>query len=242
MIFLVLGVATWFIVQRDRPAAQIAMEEQYNPKGKRTKITLPDGSVVHLGADSRLRYPEQLNANSREVSLEGEAFFEVSHDENRPFIVHTGEVQTQVLGTSFKIEAFKNHQLSVAVATGRVSVDYKEPNRPLKSLAVLTPGRKVSWNPIDHQSVTTTLAIEDVSAWKDGTLAFTDVRLDDIAAELERWYNIKLIIKDAEVNAYSLSISVNGNAPINAALDAITGATGLTYKIAQNQITISMNK
>ncbi|OOQ59760.1 FecR family protein [Mucilaginibacter pedocola] len=241
ILLLVTGIGAGLLLRQPsgKTTLQPAMAEKYNLRGSRTRIMLQDSSVVYLGPDSKLRYPEQLNGATREIYLEGEAFFEVKHESKRPFIVHTGNAQTQVLGTSFKIEAFANQQLAVAVATGKVSVGYRGQNHQIKSIAVLTPGKKVNWDPVTHQSGITTLATGDINGWKDGNLAFTDARLDDIALCLERWYNAKIIIKGDKPKAYSLSLNVNGKAPINLALDAITGATGLKYSINQNQIIIS---
>lgn len=239
---MVLGMGTFFYnyKRNNKPVQQTAMLESYNPKGQRTQIVLADGSIVYLGAESRLQYPKQLSGKTREIYLEGEAFFEVEHDVYRPFIVHTGKVQTQVLGTSFKIEAFKNQQLNVSVATGKVSVGYKEQeNKSLKSLAVLTPGKMVSWNPENHQSSLTAIAIDEVRGLKSGNLAFNDVTLQQITQQLERWYNIEIKIKQPDIAQYRLSININGKASLNLALDAITAATGLTYKMNKGQVVLS---
>jgi transmembrane sensor len=241
ILLLVTGIGAWLTFQQhhNEAASPIVMLEKHNPRGQRSQLVLQDSSVVYLGADSRLRYPEQLNGRTRELYLEGEAFFEVKHDSKRPFIVHTGNARTQVLGTSFKIEAFKGQQLAVAVATGKVSVGYLGQHHQVTSLATLTPGKKLSWDPVSHQSGITTLATDDIKGWKDGNLAFSDARLDEISHTLERWYNVRVIIKGDKPKAYSLSININGKAPITLALDAITGATGLRYRINQDQITIS---
>ncbi|GAA4323028.1 FecR family protein [Mucilaginibacter gynuensis] len=240
ILLLVTGLGAWLLLEwlPKGTSGQLALLEKYNPRGQRTRITLQDSSVVYLGADSRLRYPELLNGNTREIFLEGEAFFEVKHDVKHPFIVHTGRVQTQVLGTSFKIEAFKNQRLKVAVATGKVSVGYKDHTDALRSLAILTPGKEVSLNAA-NKAVISTIAIADITGWADGSLAFNDARLDEIARELERWYNTKIIIKGDKLKAYSLNINVNGKAPVTLALDAIMGATGLKYRVNKHQIIIS---
>ncbi|MDR6786046.1 transmembrane sensor [Pedobacter africanus] len=239
-VILVTGFGFYFLNREKRSRVevqQVAMIEKFNPSGKRTILTLSDSSVVYLGAESRIRYPERFAGTKREISLEGEAFFEISHNPEKPFIVQTGKVETQVLGTSFKIEAFKGHQLTVSVATGRVSVGRKE-NSKLTSLAILTPGKMVSWNPSDNSTEISAIPIEDVRNLKNGTLAFKDTRLDKIALDLGRWYNTKIIITESKLTAYQLSITINGKASINGALDAITAATGLKYRISKDQIII----
>lgn len=236
-IIIITGAASWFLSQVKNNVPQTAaMLESYNVKGRRSQIVLQDGTIVYLGADSRLKYPAQLTGKTRELYLEGEAFFEVKHDTKRPFIVHTHQIQTQVLGTSFKINAFKDHDLSVAVATGKVSVGYQDKTSPLKSLAILTPGKRVIYNTLNQNLTVSSIALSAVKGWKNGDLNFTDVRLGQLIEELERWYNIPFLIRDHELYAYRLSININGNAPITSALDAITAATGTKYHIHHHQI------
>lgn len=239
-VILVAGFGFYFFNRETRSLAdsqQVKMIEKFNPSGTRSILTLSDSSVIYLGAESRIQFPEHFTGAKREVSLEGEAFFEISHNREKPFIVRTGNVETQVLGTSFKIEAFKDRQLTVSVATGKVSVGYKE-DRTLASLAILTPGKIVRWNPSDSSTEISAIPIEDVKNLKNENLAYTDARLDRIAQDLGRWYNTKIVINDPKMTAYRLSITINGKAPINGALDAITAATGLQYRITKSQITI----
>lgn len=240
-VLLVTSFGFYFLSQQKRSneeIQQVAMVEKFNPRGTRTILTLSDSSVVYLGAESRIRYPERFTGTKREVCLEGEAFFEISHNRKKPFIVHTGTVETQVLGTSFKIEAFKDQLLTVSVATGKVSVGHKE-NSTLTSLAILTPGEMVSWNSSANSTEISHIPMGDVRNLKNGNLAYTDARLDKIAQDLGRWYNTKVVITNPKIAVYQLSITINGKASINGALDAITAATGLKYKITNNQITIA---
>eukprot|EP01132_Coremiostelium_polycephalum_P022666 gene22666-26912_t len=104
-------------------AKAIKYAEAKSGYGQVLKIVLADSSTVWLNSGSRLRYPEKFNGSSRELYLEGEAFFNVVHKKSQPFIVHSGALNTQVLGTSFNIKAYKNSaQLKVSVATGKVGI------------------------------------------------------------------------------------------------------------------------
>src|SRR6202000_336004 len=99
-----------------------------NPRGQRSVVRLSDSTIVYLGPDSKINFPGRFNGKTRELNLEGEAFFQVKKDHQHPFIIHTGDVSTTVLGTSFKITAFKGEPLTVSVATGKVRVDEKQKN------------------------------------------------------------------------------------------------------------------
>lgn len=111
MLVILSGALTWFVVTFKTPAPTVA--EQKPPVNKAgdqltgfiRHLTLPDGTTVVLQANSRLRYPEKFTGNTREITLSGEAYFDVAHDAQKPFIIHTGKIRTTVLGTAFKISA-----------------------------------------------------------------------------------------------------------------------------------------
>lgn len=241
-VFIIAAASgIYFMISRQANSHQnkvTAWIEKYNPRGQRSVIILPDGTVVFLGADSRLKCPEQFDGTTRTVSLQGEAFFEVRHDPRKPFLVNTGDVQTRVLGTSFRIDAFKGRQLTVSVATGKVNVSYHTAQKAPESLAMLTPGQMVCWNPSDKTFETGAISTEEVAALKNGQLTFNNTRLDDLALKLERWYNISIIIPDKKIQTYRLSLNIDGKVPVSHALDAIVAATGLKYSRKNKQITL----
>ncbi|WP_442589065.1 FecR family protein [Pedobacter sp. AW31-3R] len=240
---LMLSIGLYFF-NGDRIAgkkeAAIAMLETLNPRGQRSKILLPDSSVVYLGADSRIRYPEKFGAGNREISLTGEAFFEITKDHTHPFIIHTGEVQTKVLGTSFKVNAFDGKDLSVSVATGKVQVGRKIAGTDsLQSLAVLIPGQEVKWNVKTQTAAVDRIDAEGVRDWKDGTMTFVAASVGDIAENLERWYNVKINFQERKIAKYHVSLIVKGTDPLAHTLDIICNTTHLHYKIKGRIITIT---
>lgn len=218
----------------------IAMLETANPKGQRSKFTLPDSSVIYLGAESSVRYPAKFGTGSREISLIGEAFFEITRDPAHPFIIHTGEVQTKVLGTSFKIDAFKGKNLKVSVATGKVQVAKKIAGADsLQSLALLTPGQEVDWNMQTHKAVINPVDALSVRDWKDGTMNFVAASIGDVAEKLERWYNVQIDFQDSKIKDYHVSLIVRGTDPLAHAMEIICNTTHLHYKIKGRIVTIT---
>lgn len=214
--------------------------ETLNPKGQRSKILLPDSSVVYLGAESRIRYPEKFGTGNREISLTGEAFFEITKDRAHPFIIHTGEVQTKVLGTSFKVDAFVGKDLRVSVATGKVQVSRKlAGSDSLKSLAVLVPGQEVKWNAQTQTAAVNIVDVERVQDWKDGTMTFVAASVGEIAENLERWYNVKINFQDSNIANYHVSLIVKGTDPLSHTLDIICNTTHLHYKITGRTVKIT---
>jgi ferric-dicitrate binding protein FerR (iron transport regulator) len=214
---------------------QVVFVESNNPNGQRSKIILSDSSVVYLGAGSRLKYPENFSGDTRDIYLYGEAFFEVTKEKHKPFTVHTGDVQTKVLGTSFKIEAFKNKPLLVEVATGKVKVDQVRSNFS-KSLAVLTPGQKVLF---DHGDIKReTVDPEEVQDLKEARLTFNNTSLNDIAEVLQRWYNVKITFKQHTKSAERMTLTLDARVPIDKILNVLAAASHFSYEMKNGEIVI----
>ena len=183
----------WF----DEPEEQIQWLTARTEWGQKSTITLSDGTTIRLNSGSSLRYPEVFQEGTREVFLEGEAFFDVTRDENSPFIVQTTVVTTRVLGTSFNIQAFPEERISVTVATGRVEVTTDTPNDA--SNVLLTPNHQAIYDPVKKSLVTTQVDIENVLAWKNSILKFDDATLSEVSSVLERWYNVEIEFKSDKI-------------------------------------------
>lgn len=221
---------------RYRKSQLMVMREMANPYGQRSEIILPDKSEVFLGAGSKLTVPEKFTGDLREVKLEGEAFFQVTKNPLKPFVIHTGTVQTRVLGTSFKIEAFNNKPLVVAVATGKVRVDrYWGHNH--QSLAILTPGQTVTYN--EGKSILGTIAIYDVLSWKDGRQVFKNRPLKDITDVLERWYNVKFQYLNVKKSTDRISIVLQSKSPLLDVMDVLSATGHFKYVIKGKKYTIN---
>lgn len=221
-----------FRTTNEKPAAFV---ERMNPRGQRSMILLSDSSVVYLGADSRLRYPERFSSDSREIFLSGEAFFEVTKNPKRPFIIHTGNVQTKVLGTSFKIEAFNSQPLMVQVATGKVRVDQID-GKHQKSLAVLMPGETVL---LDHGKVENgNMDPEEVRDLKVSRLTFNDKSLLEIAEVLRRWYNVKITFKTTGKAKERMTLTLDASVSIDKILNVLASAGHFKYEMKNGEIMI----
>lgn len=235
---LLVGISLWMVQFKKAavPEAPVYVEK-YNPNGRRTIITLPDSSQVYLGAGSKLRYTEKFSGVTREVNLEGEAFFEVVKNPEKPFIIHTGTITTRVLGTSFKVDAFLNQPLTVLVSTGKVRVD-RHVGHQTESLAVLTPGQTVTWNEKSHLKTLGTTQVADISGWKDGRLVFNETRLSEITAILERWYAVKIDFKNKKTGDRLMKVNLTANVPINTLMKILSISGQFKFNMQKNQITI----
>lgn len=166
--------------------------------GEIRKLTLDDGTEIWLNAASRLTYPARFSKNRREISLEGEAYFDVAHEENRPFIVHTDRVTTRVLGTRFNISAYREEDnITVSVVQGKVGVSaggdaIRDQAEPGNTMLVL-PKQHVVY----HKSsrLLSRGSDEDPgspASWKEGMLAYRDATLAEIVADLQRAHNVRI--------------------------------------------------
>ncbi|MCT1524878.1 MULTISPECIES: FecR family protein [Sphingobacterium] len=237
---LLFGAGLWFAVTQlgneKEVLPTVTLIETVNPMGKRTRIQLSDSSVIVLGAGSKLVYPERFTDSTRTVSLEGEAFFEITKNPDRPFIVQTGDVRTRVLGTSFLISSFAGQPLSVAVATGKVRV-MEQRQETETALAVLTPGQNMV---MENGHVTvSTVEVTDVSEWKNGRLAFNGATLREMADALERWYGVTIHFNRPATADRRMTITLTANVPLSEIMDVLAVTGRFSYSIENKQFIIN---
>ncbi|MEN5194325.1 FecR family protein [Sphingobacterium faecium] len=158
------------------------------PRGGEYQIVLSDGTKVWLNADSKLIYPKSFAKNQREVTLTGEAYFEVSSDKSRPFIVHTKDQTVEVLGTHFNITAYQDEAVSlVSLVEGKVKVFHQ--NQPAQ---ILIPGQQAAFK--DGQIQVYPVNMEEFTAWKNGEFIFNNEPLSTVIQKLARWYDVELVV------------------------------------------------
>jgi ferric-dicitrate binding protein FerR (iron transport regulator) len=182
---------------------------------------LPDSSQVWLNASSTLEFPEHFRTDKREVSLSGEAYFDVRHSDMAPFIIHTGKISTTVLGTSFNIKAYPDRQhIIVSVSTGKVKVSYNN-----LSLATLVKGQQIKvdsrLNTVEEKKI----APAEVAAWQMGNMSYDDEAFGDIVADLERLYNVRIRIDNDAIRTLKVSTSFRREIGIEEALQVLCQLT-----------------
>jgi len=190
-VFIISTLAVlWYKVKPQAPLQNttVAYTQSAARYGQVIKVVLPDSSKVWLNAGSRLRYPQSFDGKTREIELEGEAFFDVKHNEHQPFIVHSGELNTQVLGTTFNIKAYKtNRKLRVTVATGKVAVYTKN-----TKAIFLTPNQTAVYDKDLQAFNTSNSPSKDVTAWTQGKLVYKNELLSQALQDVSNKYGIKV--------------------------------------------------
>lgn len=237
---LLAGFGAWCVINRTEQTkistTAATLFRRVNSNGQRVQIRLSDSSIVYLGGGSKLLYPSRFTGNTREITLEGEAFFEVAKNPKKPFIIRTGAIRTVVVGTSFRIDAFKNKPFLIEVATGKVRIA-EEKQKQTAQLAILTPGQSLMWK--DHQAILSRVNADDVAEWKNGRLVFNGATLREIAGVLERWYDVGIIFKRQLKAEQHLTITLTANIPLSEILQVLSGAGKFHYKIDGRQIIIN---
>jgi ferric-dicitrate binding protein FerR (iron transport regulator) len=163
---------------------------KHSELGEQLRVTLPDASVVRLNAGSSIRFPEKFDTDKRQITLSGEAFFEVTKDPNSPFEVKTNNITTTVLGTSFNIKAFEQEQATVTVATGKVEVETK--NGASTNKLLLLPNQQAVYNKKENLFKMEEVDSRHYFEWTSGTIRFNNDPLEEVVKILERWYNVKI--------------------------------------------------
>ncbi len=197
-----IATSVLFLIYRDSPEPKIMVQipviQKINPKGQKLTFFLSDGSKVRLNSESSISYLQTFDSTQRVVTLEGEAFFEVTPDSKRPFIVRTGEIETTVVGTSFNVEAYPaEEKVKVAVKTGKVSVNIPRPktNDVSGETIVLSPMEMATYSRKTNKSMVSGYDPLTVLGWSEGTLHFENASMSEFILKLERWYGVDIIVK-----------------------------------------------
>lgn len=189
-------------VRVENIAKDSLIKEEYHileiPRGAEYSLSLSDGTRIWLNAETRLKFPVHFNAEKRYVELSGEAYFEVSHDATRPFIVHMDDIDVKVLGTEFCIRKYKNKPTLATLVKGSVEVTDVAGKQ-----IILKPGQQT----VTADGVTSIREVETIyyTSWKDGYFIFEDTPLEEIMEELSLWYNCQYFFVNSEAAGLRIS-------------------------------------
>jgi len=258
---LILGWALFHVRPTSRPPLAYKLPgtgDVIAGRGARTKLLLPDGTQVWLNAGSKLHYRDDFNKSSREVELEGEAFFDVVKDVEHPFIVHASALDIRVLGTAFTVKSYpQDATIEATLLRGAIEVYRQDnPNAPRimlkpneklvfnKQLTPSAPGAGIvnskSGTPLPDISVSMIPknipdSVKEETAWMYNKLVFNGDGFKELAEKMERWYNVKIIFKDERL--YSLRFAgAFANETIGEAFAALQLTAKFRYEISNDEI------
>jgi ferric-dicitrate binding protein FerR (iron transport regulator) len=256
-LILVIWGGWWCLRDHKKTDNKELVSEISTRHGSRTMVTLPDGSVVFLNVSSKLTY-DYGKEDSRQVVLEGEAFFDVFKDEERPFVIHTKKMDITVLGTTFNVRAYEEDKtVETSLIQGKVEVTIKG---EVPEKVILSPNQKiVLYNeerqpqvvsvPVQGSPDREVYRLEEVTvnpldslvaetAWKENCLVFNNERFADIALKMERWYDVQIIFENAAVKDYRFTGTFI-NETVTQTLEALRFTSPFQYRIDKKKIIIN---
>ena len=179
-------------------------EEVVVDKGERIQIMFQDGTKVYINSDSKLRYPKKFALNTREVYLEGEAYFVVAKNKNRPFIVNLSGPAIHVLGTSFNVQDYpENKDIVVCLDEGNINLTL-----PTEKKYPVQPGERLVYNKDNQQCTISKMNdMQRFSMWKQNVIVFKDTPLPEVIKILNRWYNVEFKVEDENVLKYVYTLT-----------------------------------
>ncbi|MGQ8338333.1 FecR family protein [Sunxiuqinia sp. A32] len=228
LLAFLIGGFSFYLIQNKLGSNGIANNEVIVPFGESAEVILADNTHVWLNSGAKLEYPQKFNKDLREVKLTGEAYFEVTHNEKKPFHVLTPHLSINVLGTSFNVEAFeKSAEANVTLVEGKVRLE----NLEGKVMAVLKPDQNALYSADNDQINITKVNTSFYTSWKDGTIFFRDEKLEYIAQKLERWFNVEIVFDDESVRDLKFTGAILKNKPIDQIMDILKFTSNVDYSI-----------
>lgn len=231
----VIGILFFFWKQQVvvNPAKNLAVVTVAN--GTTREVNLPDGTKVYLNAGSRISYDSQFDQKERAVQLEGQAYFEVTKNPERPFVVTSNGVSVKVLGTKFDFESYRdNPNISVTLLEGRVSINRSEDTS--KVLCMLKPNQQAVFDKRQNNLTVHEVDAVDAKAWTDGCLIFDNEELEQIALTLERTYNVKFQFQNERIKHLKFYGKFEKEKSLDEILDVIVSSQGFSYSKGQNLV------
>ncbi|WP_209328789.1 FecR family protein [Lunatimonas salinarum] len=222
----------------ESPTVQVpTMISVDNPKGQKSLLKLPDGTMVHLSHASSLVFPEYFSGDARRVELIGEAFFDVVHIDSIPFMVVAEGVELEVLGTSFNVNA-SAHEFNtrVSLVTGSLRVNLLDTRLESKN-HLLVPGEELS---LDRKSGTYSVGsfnVDATIAWKEGVLLFKDAGMSEFFDELEKWYGVNIQLFGSPQKEWQMNGRYD-NEKLEDILLGLQFVYPIEYQIKGNNVTI----
>lgn len=232
-----IAASIWFFHLNQKNAAKsLPMANTLSKstlRGQKLKAQLPDGSSVWLNAESRITFPDHFGA-TRKVTLEGEAFFDIEKDAEKPFIIEAGKAEIKVLGTSFNVKAYPEEKMvETVVVTGTVAIEGPKAQPPI----TLTPNQKAVYRYGENSFWKETVEIREAVSWRNGILTFTDADLPEVIKKLERWFDVEFDVITAAITNCKVTATFD-NLALEQIMEQLQFIAPITYEIEEKTVTL----
>lgn len=232
---LLTAAGMYFYMSRNRSSSApliISVE-----RGQKANIILPDGSKAWLNSQSKLTYSADYNVNKRELQLDGEAYFEVAHNPQKPFIVKSSDICVEALGTAFGVKAYdEDNLISSILMRGKVRVTTPDGE------SILVPNERVMYDKAAHKRTHSKVRnATDFTGWIHNELRFENESLEEIAKNIQRIYNVEIVFATENIKNQRYTGTVNNNS-LESVLNIITLTSPLSFQIKNQKVTLYENK
>lgn len=190
------------------------------------RLVLSDGTEVWLNSKSSIRFPFTFTGDRREVEVSGEAYFNVSPEAGKPFVVHTPQGEIQVLGTSFNVNTYESGRVVTSLVSGSVRAQGKDAS----ATALLKPGQEVTWRENKPMELGK-FDQRDKLSWMQGVYYFENANFQEIAKAIERWYALELVVDKPELAAITFDVKLDKHKPLEEFLKMLQISKGLQHRI-----------
>lgn len=219
-----------FLLLQPREETAVSYLEARMTPGMTGSTVLPDGTKIWLNSSSSLKYPNQFSGQTREVTLDGEAYFEVTENAEKPFVVHTGNSSVKVLGTEFNVDAYSSNGFTTTtLVNGSIEFSYQNEDDISRTIR-LKPNEQVYYDKENSRTQLGETYVPKDIAWKNGQIVLKETPLSDILWILRKRFNVEFIIKDPAFYTYSFT-GVFTNQQIERVLEHFKRSSGIHYKM-----------
>lgn len=221
---------TGYLALQDYNNAKCMVEVKTN-SGMVSSFDLPDGSKVWLNSGGKLKYPTVFSSEKREVYLEGQGYFNVKRNEDKPFVVRIDDFYSiEVLGTEFNVTAYEDdHLIETTLVSGKVKLNIRlVDGRLIQKL--LKPNEKATYNRETHRLCISVVDTESDKMWREGKIVFRQHPMEQVLKVLSRYYNVRFDVKDSRIMHSEITAKFT-NEPLQQVLEYIELASGIKFKI-----------
>lgn len=215
-VFIINKEGINYQTPKNRPQIKERTHTLLTQQGMECNITLSDGTKIHLNAQSRLTYPVCFSGENRVVHVEGEAYFDIVHDSEHPFIIQTPNTSIRVTGTSFNVRAYNDEPVeSTTLVNGSIKITCRGEETDL------TPNQHFVYDKKSHLTSLSDVNTELYTSWKSGAFIFMNVPLDNIMSYLSKWYGFSYNFDDAATKDIRIGAHLNRYESMNPIIDMI---------------------
>lgn len=240
LLLVLFSLVLLYLKPEESPStSELALIETSTAIGENKTLELPDGSVITLNANTSISFPQTFSEEVREVRLSGEAFFDVAHDADRPFVVSTDNgMKIQVLGTVFNVKSYPEDQnVETTLVSGKVRVVEEKDHKTV----VLNPSQRATYDKNEDKIIVDRVKPQNLTSWRQGKLIYNETPIHQVIRDLQRRHKVSISVASPEIMNYKYT-GIFDNLTIEQIMDLFEVSSPIYYKKKNNQITLYMKK